>query len=71
MCCGAVDANDSTAGFAFDDIGRETFSVSNVVDVDAFVLNHVCCIEQIGVDCYASDVVEIGFGDGNSVYFRF
>ena len=70
VCGGSVDADDAAAALSLNDIGVEALAVGDVIYVHLLVLYQVGRLHQRLVNSDASDLVEVGFGNGNSMYFR-
>ena len=68
---GAVHGDDARAGFGADRVGRETFAVGQVVDLDLLVLADAGCIEQLAVDRARTLVIELGMRDAGAVKLGF
>ena len=63
----SVEAYRARASFSLDDIGRESFAVVVVDDVYPFAFDDVGCVEQVGINGDAADVVEVGLCYGYTV----
>lgn len=69
--CSAVYHDFAGAGFAFDDVSFKSFAIIDVEDLHFFELDELGCIHEVFVNRNATDVFEIGIGDGGPMYFRF
>ena len=67
---GSVDADDARSGRTLDGIGAKTFSIGDVIYFDPFVFYDVGGFHKVAIYCDAANIVEVGFGDSNSVNFR-
>ena len=68
---GSVYANHAATSLSLDGVGADAFSIGDIVYVNFFVLNNVAGFHQSLVNSDAADIVKVGLGNCNSMYFRF
>jgi hypothetical protein len=67
----AVHAYHTAAALALDHVCLQTLPVRTIDDEDAFVLAQIGLVDQIFIDRYASDVIQIRLRHGGLEYHRF
>ncbi len=65
----SIEGNGSRSAFTFDDIGSQSFAIVDIEYLNFFVLNKIGSIHQVFVDGNTPHIVEVGHGNGSSVYF--